>query len=1557
MAMKEAPPNVPEEDPIAGRLKASRLDLLDLSLRNPLLNYRASTRRGLDIIDEKSSQVFSFLVVDEGSLKFHHTKTSAAAPLGGDVFYLDTESPGPAEIGVGEANAPNSLATPYSKETLASRLLATSSDAWLTIQEQGVNTLFLALGMLQWKEEDSGRESHLAPLVLMPVRLERKSARSFWQLTATDEDPGFNLSLVEKLKESGLKLPSSPPLETVEDLDALYRLLEEAVAEKTGWAVARDRIALGFFSFGKFLMYKDLDPAAWPAGARPADHPLTAALLRDGFRDRTGALPPDADLDTLRPAGTIMEIMDSDGSQAEALAEVAGGRSLVIQGPPGTGKSQTISNLIAEAVSQGKRVLFVAEKLAALEVVKRRLEAAGLGELCLELHSNKASKKEVALDLARTLSLGKPKQAAAAASGEGLAELRERLNRSGRCVWAPVGRSDLNPYEAIGILERLGALPEPPAKMSCPALADWSRADYDGAQAAVQDLAAKIGDLGVPSRHPLEGIGLVELMPGDTERIDAALQGCMEAGRSAQEASAALARSLSLPAPADLRSLETLVALAGLALEAPDVRGLPPIGPAWDRPESVKALSDCAERGLRRAQLLQSEASRVIAQGWDADVLAARGDLVADGGSWWKRLVSGSYKSARRRIQSICAAPVPEKPADLIAVADRILEAQRLKSEIVERLDALRPLIRERASRADAPWPDLLKLRDWAAKFRALVLEQKLPSTVGDWVVGTWDRALVSAAQSVAKTAAAAWRSRSVEVRSALALPVEGRHDLEKLPFAAAEAKAEAWRANLDKLPSYASYSALLQAVLRRGLSELAALAHEGKTPPGSLASVLEQAWARTLLDRALRERPDLRGFDAVAHEQLIRRFRKADETTFVVNRARLADLHWRSLPGPVAYGQVGVLRRESAKKTRHLPIRRLMEQAGAAVQAAKPVFLMSPLSVASYLPPGGPVFDLVVFDEASQVRPVDALGSILRGRQLVVVGDEKQLPPTSFFDTMVSTEGITDGEEDGPGTNVTQDMQSILGLCAAQGMPSRMLRWHYRSRHESLIALSNHEFYEDSLVIFPSPGRRSDGEGLSLRHLPSTAYERGTTRTNPLEADAVAQAVLEHSRSQPTMTLGVVAFSQAQKLAIELRIEGLARKNADFDAWLRTHPEEPFFVKNLENVQGDERDAMFISVGYGRDAKGTVSMNLGPLNQAGGERRLNVLITRSRRRSIVFTNLTADDLDLRRAGGAGIRAFKAFLTFAKEGRLEQKSGATREGDPEFEVQVASALRRAGYALAAEVGSGGYRIDLAVVDPQSPGRYLLGIEFDGPRYQTARWARDRDRLRETVLDHLGWKLHRIWSADWLKNREDCLRRCVAAIEASRQERSALPAPPAPRGPVGIDRTAQVPAATAIEEYKTAKVAAAIGDTHLAEIPTPSVAQFIGAIVEDEGPIHVDEVKHRVLEAIQARSGAKRDAAIEEGIAMAVARNLVLRRGDFLWRKKDVVVRDRTRMPDSSRRLDYVCDEECVAALRLALQESCGCDGEEAAAQALRMLGVRRNDEALTRLRRLFPSAS
>ncbi|HYE98168.1 MAG TPA: AAA domain-containing protein, partial [Planctomycetota bacterium] len=587
----------------------------------------------------------------------------------------------------------------------------------------------------------------------------------------------------------------------------------------------------------------------------------------------------------------------------------------------------------------------------------------------------------------------------------------------------------------------------------------------------------------------------------------------------------------------------------------------------------------------------------------------------------------------------------------------------------------------------------------------------------------------------------------------------------------------------------------------------------------------------------------------------------------------------------------------------------------------------------------------------ASQVRPVDAFGAILRGRQLVVVGDDKQMPPTSFFDHMLSPEG-PGGEEEGEGSP-TADLQSILGLCVAKGMPSRMLRWHYRSRHDSLIALSNREFYEDGLVVFPSPRRRGAGEGLEYRHLPGTAYERGTTRTNPKEAEAVAAAVYEHWKTRPALSLGVVAFSMAQREAIEERIEALQKKDAAFDAWASEARDEPFFVKNLENVQGDERDVMLISVGYGRDEKGAVTMNFGPLNQAGGERRLNVLITRAKRRCAVFTNLQPEDIDLRRAPGEGVRALRAFLAFARDGRLES-AGVTAVGArDDVRAQVRAALQAAGYEVKEDVGSGGYRVDLAVEDPASPGRFLIGIELDGPRYQEARWARDRDRLRESVLRGLGWSLHRVWSTDWFLNREAAQRRCVSAIERAKAA-PAVPAAPAPPGGLKRDGRTPPPGRSPVPPYVPAKATADIGEQHIADVDAVKRAAFVAAIVDREAPMHVEELRRRILEAIDARPGSKRFQAIDEAVDVAVARALIRRKGDFLWSKDDRIVtpRDRSGLPDASRDLARVSDEECEAALLRVVEEAHGCDADEAAAQAIRLLGVKRTESAFERLRSL-----
>ena len=427
-----------------------------------------------------------------------------------------------------------------------------------------------------------------------------------------------------------------------------------------------------------------------------------------------------------------------------------------------------------------------------------------------------------------------------------------------------------------------------------------------------------------------------------------------------------------------------------------------------------------------------------------------------------------------------------------------------------------------------------------------------------------------------------------------------------------------------------------------------------------------------------------------------------------------------------------------------------------------------------SFLRRASSTFDIVVFDEASQVRPADALGALLRGHKAVVVGDSKQLPPTTFFDRVSSDDD--DDADDDTAVSATADLESILGFFESKRAPSRPLNFHYRSRHESLIAVSNREFYHNGLVVLPSPDAGKEETGLQYRYLPDTAYDRGGSSTNPKEAEAVAQAVMEHAKQHLQLSLGVVAFSQSQAKAIEDRVEAMRRQDPSAEEFFNAHPEEPFRVKNLENVQGDERDVIFISIGYGKDANGRLSQNFGPLNKVGGERRLNVLITRAKQRCCVFTNLHATDIaDPTGAGESlGPQALKVFLLYAETGEMPSTVDLTdREVESPFQQAVALQLSARGFQLRQEVGVGGYFIDIAIVDPERPGRYAIGIECDGASYHSSKTARDRDRIREGHLRSLGWELHRIWSTDWWHNPERELERCVEAINRALRNPSRL----------------------------------------------------------------------------------------------------------------------------------------------------------------------------------------
>ena len=555
-------------------------------------------------------------------------------------------------------------------------------------------------------------------------------------------------------------------------------------------------------------------------------------------------------------------------------------------------------------------------------------------------------------------------------------------------------------------------------------------------------------------------------------------------------------------------------------------------------------------------------------------------------------------------------------------------------------------------------------------------------------------------------------------------------------------------------LRNWCAWQQAREQALKLRLAPLVVAIEQEQIPASQARRVFEANYARWWLNVAVDQEPIIRSFVSAEHEQRIREFRELDDAFVTLSRHVLKAHLCANLPAPESitrHSDWGVLRHEMNKKRAHLPLRELMARTSEALTQLTPCLLMSPLSIAQYLDANSALFDLVIFDEASQITVWDAIGAMARGRQVVMVGDPKQLPPSAFFDRA----GTDEDDED-----VEADLESILDECIGANLPTRSLNWHYRSRHESLIAFSNEKYYDSKLVTFPSP--LTDDRAVSLHAIAGT-YEKGGSRTNPIEARALVADLLARMSApgfaESGLTIGVVTFNAEQQKLIEDLLDDARRADPQLERYFADSELEPVFVKNLESVQGDERDIIYFSTTFGPDAAGQLSMNFGPLNRQGGERRLNVAITRARHALRVFTSLRAEKMDLARTQAKGVHDLKHFLEFAERGvraLVEARPDHQTDADTSLEHSIAAALASRGWQVETHIGASSFRIDLAVIDPDAPGSYLAAITCDGVNYQRNATAKDRDKLREQVLQGLGWVLLRVWAMDWWLNLDATL---------------------------------------------------------------------------------------------------------------------------------------------------------------------------------------------------------
>lgn len=1524
------------QESILPKLEASRKELLDLGMRNTLINYKIPKARGIHVVQEKSSSIFDIIVRQNKAMTF----LSKPGTDGDDT----DEMPELSEEELEDAYNDTRLQTSEPEQKLQTKILNTYYFARTSIEEQGVNILYLSLGMLNWYEQGNTTEPRQAPLVLLPVSLERSSASERFRLRYTGGDIGANLSLQAKMMaDFNITVPD---LEDMEDFDikAYMDDIAKRVKHHAAWSVDQDAIELGFFSFGKFMIYHDLDSSKWPEDGKPYDHSILTSLFGAGFTDAEPTANSEHNLDKETKAHELFHVVDADSSQVLAMLAVHEGRNLVIQGPPGTGKSQTITNLIANAVGHGKKVLFVAEKMAALEVVKRRLDSIHLGEACLELHSHKANKRELHTELKRVLDLGKPTLTHLENELVELDGYRGRLNGYCNSINKEIGKSGLSGQKVIGYLQQIADQYKNIKLVNVPIadIGDWDMIRMSSAEKRAEEIEARLKEIGVPANLLFYGTKLKLLLTHEQEGYQILINTALKDTKDLENAAKEVAAWLLMPEPGSAIEIAGLMAAAKVVAESPDLREVAVKDIAWTA--NYEDLRELLETGDRLSILKHSYDQILLPEAWNQNVLQIRQNLITHGQKWYKFLI-GDYKRSVKELASFARVPLPDDLASKIRYTDDILEAGRLAATLAEHEALAIKVFGTRWQKFKTRWQELYQILQFISKVHQDIANTVYPASLLEVLNKNENPARAS--ELAGKLNEASSRQReSVDalLRKLLfdsSMVAEDRH-LAGLNFASQLDLLQRWSDRFIEVQHAVQWNNLVEMAEQDGFAQLTTLAAEWEGAASYLKVSLQKTWYEYLITEVMTDRPPLRSFERTSHEETIEKFKKLDVLNLVYNRARVALKHYESLPKPEGGGQMSVLRTEFNRKARHMPIRKLMQEAGLAIQTIKPVFMMSPMSIASFLPPGDIEFDLVIFDEASQVRPVEALGAVLRGKQLVVVGDTKQLPPTSFFDKL-----NTDIEDE---DNVTADMQSILGMADSQGAPQRMLRWHYRSRHESLISLSNQEFYENKLVIFPSPGSKYQ-MGLAFHYLPDAVYDRGNTRSNPIEAETVAEAVIQHALHNPKQSLGVVAFSTSQMQAIQNALEIKRRKNPEVENFFRSHTEEPFFVKNLENVQGDERDVIFISIGYGKIEDGKVPMSFGPLNNEGGERRLNVLITRAKYRCEVFANITSDDINTTATTKFGIRALKSFLYFAQHGKFAVDQDVALLTERPFEQMVADRLTAAGYTVRNKVGSEGFYLDLGVVDPEHPGRYLLGIDCDGESYGQSKSARDRDRLRKQVLQGIGWKMYQVWSTEWYRNPEREFQRLLDFLEKVKAQtslddqmeeevRSEM---------ITLVREEREEVDLSVPVYEQARLSLDQNAEELHLVPFGKLGNWIAEVVEKESPVHFDEMARRIAEAAGiSKIGSRIRYTLEAAANYAVSSGLITRKEDFLWHPEmeAAIIRSRVGLNATSKKLAYIAPEEMSEAIVKVVGESIAIQPEVAVPLIAKLFGFSRVTEEM-----------
>ncbi len=1534
----------------SGRVRRWTQKLLDLSLRNRLLNVRDTKQiipiacTDITVLEDKLAADETISLNSLSNLLDEKDLHDLEMLLGSEVR---TEIKSLLDSELDQHRLWSILPPPE----LNKRLVAVYRQSKSDLEEGGVNTLFLAVGFLEWKMSERDERTYLAPILLIPIQIKRKSVTEGFLISRLDEDTIINETLLELLRSQfQITVPGLDPLPTDNsgvDVACVMQIFRQTLRDMNGWEV-REEARIGLFSFSKFIMWNDLR-------VRQGDlrkNAIVNHLIEGGslFDDGIEVFPPE-EISKHLDLKKLYCPMSADSSQLAAVVYSGMGKSFVLHGPPGTGKSQTITNIIAHNLALGRRVLFVSEKKAALDVVHNRLTKIGLKPFCLELHSNKAGKTDVLKQFAEALQIHESNPPAewetVIASME---QTREELNRYVRELHK-VYPNCLSAYDCFSRTLCLTESPDPELAPKINFLTQ-SRDDRETVERLMADLAIAFRGVTLDALDALRILDPVPWSPMLENEILKSARSLASAADTLKETFAAVAPLLGMPPhSANIPAIRKTAELTALF---PTTHDIPAKLVYAHFPANEEFLRTYLANDRRRAELedkLKAYRLDTFSQ-YDFPGIAAR---VAEhdkafflvrffkNNSLLKELAGLKKNGGTKLTVSELKALLPD--AEEYGNLLRTLESGHAQAE---------DLLGAYWNAGSPDWKTVEAMLADAEKIMAVASE-----FAGEELYEALRALLPNAKQSFSEYLPAIQRLQDTKTAFDTALDGFAAHASAASSTDNLDVLRNAVQAVIDHssdLRTGLRYLVLAKDAKERGLAKLVAALEKGSLDPAGFAESCGDVFASLMLSQILTASPVLSQFDGATHNDRIRKFSELDDKYTALARklvfAKLSASLPRRRSGPCPEGtELGLLKRECEKRTRQKPVRQLLEQIPTLAPILKPCFLMSPLSVAQYLPPDAEPFDLIVFDEASQIPVWDAIGVIARGKQLIVVGDPKQMPPTNFFQKQ-EAEDADDAMED------AADLESILDECIAADVYPTYLNWHYRSRHESLIAFSNHYYYEDRLFTFPAASS-SDRLGVRFEFVPDGMYDRKSTRTNRKEAEAVVKYIfdrLEHSRKK--RSIGVVTFSQAQKDLIEDLLEEERAKHPDLEPYFSDKTPEPLFVKNLENVQGDERDVILFSIGYAPDVTGKFAMNFGPLNRQGGERRLNVAITRAKEQVVVFSSIHANQIDLTRTGAVGAAHLKFFLDYAEKGIRIQHKNDTESARNGLAVQIAGFLAENGYESEHDFGSSEYRIDLAVRNPDRPEQYLLAIECDGSSYAAQRTTRDREHLRPSVLQSLGWHTFRAWSVDWAFARKHAEHDLLQLLdEIKNPPETPEPEPEPAPAETETPETAPEPDAEKQEDAPPAPAASQFKKDYVvwrsAEPLNPAlfyepdsralIRRQIEEIIRDEGPIYESLLKKRITKAWGfARAGGNIAAVLRECLPSDLTTTAnadepvywphEVSPADYLDYR---VGTDR----DSKRAIDEIPPEELANAMYEVLVDFASCEHDVLFRETIRLFGL------------------